>query len=153
MYMCWRVNAEATFWVFGAPYLVSSLLLMFGNWSQHIFINPKNHTSSWNLTYNIINTPMNQLTYNDGYHIAHHVHSTLHWSQLPHWFLANEQRLAEHGALTFEGLDYFLIGVYVMTGQLDRLADHYVHIGPKHLHRSPDAVRTTLRQWLAPIAQ
>jgi fatty acid desaturase len=146
-----RVSAQATFWTIIVPYLVSSLLLMFGNFSQHIFVNPKNHEDSFNLTYNLINSDMNKLTYNDGYHIGHHVHSTLHWAELPNWFNRNIDKLAERGAFTFHTLDYAAVGFFVMTGQLEKLATYYVNIGPKNTHRTPEQVVATMKEWLKPI--
>ena len=65
----------ATTWVFVLPFWVSSLALMFGNWSQHIFIDPGAPRSSYRLTYNCINCPDNRRTYNDGFHIVHHLNS------------------------------------------------------------------------------
>ena len=34
----WSLNSVATAWVFVAPYFITSFALMFGNWSQHIFV-------------------------------------------------------------------------------------------------------------------
>jgi len=147
----YRVSPQATFWVVFAPYLASSFLLMFGNWSQHILVNPKNHTDSYNLAYNIINSEMNKLTYNDGYHIGHHVHSTLHWAELPSWFNRNIDKLASKGSFTFRDLDYVAIGFFCMTGQLEKLADYYVNIGPAESHRSKDEIVKTMREWFKPI--
>jgi fatty acid desaturase len=147
----YRISPQATFFTFVAPYLVSSLLLMFGNWSQHILVNPKNHEDSFNLAYNIINTEMNTMTYNDGYHIGHHVHSTLHWSELPNWFNRNIDKLAEKGSFTFRELDYAAIGFLCMTGQLEKLANYYVNIGPKETHRTKEQVISTMKEWFKPI--
>ena len=30
--LCWRVNPVATLWCWGVPFMVSTFLLMFGNW-------------------------------------------------------------------------------------------------------------------------
>jgi hypothetical protein len=50
LYLTAQVNAVATFWAFGLPFLFCSAALMFGNWSQHIFINPDNPRSNYSLT-------------------------------------------------------------------------------------------------------
>ena len=99
MYFLYQANSIATFWVFLLPTFVCSLLLsklgnhvltinvmvmmaVFGNWSQHIFVDPKKPDCNYHLTYNIINTPLNQKTFNDGYHLEHHVQSRRHWSEV-----------------------------------------------------------------------
>mmetsp|Transcript_4617 Transcript_4617/g.16796 ORF Transcript_4617/g.16796 Transcript_4617/m.16796 type:complete len:84 (-) Transcript_4617:416-667(-) len=58
------------------------MVAVFGNWSQHIFVDPKKPDCNYHLTYNIINTPLNQKTFNDGYHLEHHVQSRRHWSEV-----------------------------------------------------------------------
>ena len=49
LFLCYRVNPVGTFYVFLLPYCVTSLGLMFGNWSQHIFIDPENSRSNHGL--------------------------------------------------------------------------------------------------------
>jgi len=61
--------------------------------SQHIFINPDCPDDPHGITYNCIACPDNARTYNDGYHILHHLNSRLHWRQLPAHFL---DTLADH---------------------------------------------------------
>jgi len=108
----------ATTWVFIVPYIFSSFLLMLGNWCQHIFIDPSRYNNSYALTYNLINTPMNKLTYNDGYHIVHHLYSQLHWSELPKYFNQNLEKFIKNDSLTFEGMEYLEIGFYVFFWEI-----------------------------------
>lgn len=64
-----QVCVNATFWCFMVPMPLTSLALMFGNWSQHIFIDPKvakrrsSESCNYGLTYNCINHFENQKTY------------------------------------------------------------------------------------------
>ncbi len=36
----WRVAPMATLWSLVVPFFVSTFALMFGNWSQHVFVDP-----------------------------------------------------------------------------------------------------------------
>ncbi len=36
----WRFNPVATLWAVLLPFAVSTFALMFGNWSQHVFVDP-----------------------------------------------------------------------------------------------------------------
>ncbi|KAK9810976.1 hypothetical protein WJX73_002930 [Symbiochloris irregularis] len=124
--LSWRLRQTATLWVFVIPYLVTSLALMFGNWSQHMFLQPdaSPSKSGYKNAYNCVASKDNQLTFNDGYHIQHHLNSQLHWSELPQQFAST---LAEHGrqrALVFEGIGVFEVGMLVFMGRLHVLAKH-----------------------------
>lgn len=116
----WACNATATLWVLVLPFAVSSLALSFGNWygnsvqeegvylsmralcrschphprSQHIFIDPSAPRSDYHLTYNCVGCQDNQRTFNDGYHVVHHVNSKIHWADMPAQFEATLERLA-----------------------------------------------------------
>merc|ERR1711904_458696 len=112
--MCYgySVNPIATTFTFVLPFFISSLAMMFGNWSQHIFVDPQRPTVDYALTYNCINHIENLYTFNDGYHIVHHVNSVLHWSEMPQRFLDELPTYAKQGAITFSGLHFFEVGVY-----------------------------------------
>jgi len=147
--LLFRISPGPTTYVFILPFVISSFLLMLGNWCQHIFIDPKRYSSSYALTYNLINTPMNKLTYNDGYHIVHHLYSQKHWSELPNYFLENQQKFVDNNSLTFEGLEYLQIGFFVFFGKYERLAQHYVHLGGRR--KSDEELIIQLKGWLVPI--
>ena len=64
--------------------------------SQHIFVDVADPGNAFRSTYNCVDCPDNQKTFNDGYHILHHLNSQTHWSQLPHAFIDAWDRHAEH---------------------------------------------------------
>lgn len=127
-YLSWNFNKLATFWVFIYPALLMSILLSFGNWSQHCLVDPERHESNYNLTYNCMNHPLNQVLFNDGYHVNHHINGGLHWSKLPSYFMENLETFAKNDGILFRGLHFSDVGFLVMTNQWKKLASHYVYV-------------------------
>lgn len=148
------VSVGAMWWCLGLPYIVTMSAMAFGNWSQHIFVNPEDPYSNYSLTYNCIDTFQNQTTFNDGYHVIHHANARLHWSEIPEYFYKKEvqDRHIKGGALTFRNIHFFDVGVLVMTGQLRKLVqNHYVHLGTEESAPTVDEVEAKLRKWLLPV--
>eukprot|EP00850_Spirogloea_muscicola_P011254 SM000069S20691 [mRNA] locus=s69:213200:215070:+ [translate_table: standard] len=139
----------ATLWVLIVPVFITSFALMFGNWSQHIFVDPARPRNNYALTYNLVQSADNQKTFNDGYHIVHHVNSKLHWTELPKRFIETLGKHAEEDALVFNGLGFFDVGILVFAGRLDVLANRYVNLGQKQ--RSQEEIIALLRERLRPI--
>lgn len=136
-------------WCLVAPFFLSSFLMMFGNWSQHIFIDPRTPRSNYSLTYNCVNAADNQKTFNDGYHILHHLNSQIHWLDLPHKFMETMDVHAREDALIFKDIHFVDIGILVFTGQLKKLATHYVNIGQPE--RSEEELVAMFKERLVPI--
>jgi fatty acid desaturase len=151
LYKLYQFNSMATISVFLGPFLITSFALMFGNWSQHIFVDPARPRNNYALTYNCVNTFDNQVTFNDGYHIVHHVNSRLHWSLMPEEFMKNIETFGKEDALTFEGIGFFQVGLYVFTGQLEKLAKCVVTL-PGQKKRTVDEWVAVFRERLPPVA-
>ena len=118
----WRLNPTATLWVVVLPFFVCSFPLMFGNWSQHIFVDGSKPRSGYANTYNLANNPDNMKAFNDGYHVLHHLDSKLHWSEFPEQFVARLDKMHANEALSFEDITFFEVGVFVFLGRLEYLA-------------------------------
>ncbi|EFJ49187.1 hypothetical protein VOLCADRAFT_120780 [Volvox carteri f. nagariensis] len=149
----WRLNSVATLWSLVVPFFVSTFALMFGNWSQHIFVDPDDPRNSYRSTYNCLACPDNCRTYNDGYHIIHHLNSRLHWSELPKRFIATMSAHDENDALVFRGIGFFDVGFMVFTKQLDKLATYIVPCGPNQAKRSHEEWVALLRHRLRPASK
>lgn len=146
------VSFRATMWVLVVPHYVAMSAMSFGNWSQHILVDPKQPDSNYALTYNCLDSPTNRTTFNDGYHIIHHANARLHWSEMPQAFYDSREKHLNSGAMTFRGVHFFDVGILVMTKQLRKLAEHYVHLGTKDTAPTVQAVEEMLRERLKPMA-
>jgi hypothetical protein len=48
---------------------------------------------------------------------------------MPYEFLINLDKYAENQVVIFDNLGFFDVGILVMTGNWDKLYEHYVHLG------------------------
>lgn len=142
-------NWKAAIIVFVVPVLFVRFMMMAGNWAQHSFIDPKQPGNAYVNSITCINCRYNQRAFNDGYHIGHHVQASRHWTDMPGDFQANIPRYAAEGAVVFDGLDHFMVWLYLMLGRFDWLARHYVNLDGKP--RSEAEVIALLRERVLPI--
>jgi hypothetical protein len=146
-------NPAAALWLLPIPYALSSLLLMFGNWSQHVFVNPAAPRSPLGMAYTCVNHADNQRTFNDGYHASHHANARTHWSELPGAFMAAAGAHGAADALAFHGVHFFEVGVATTlmgTAGLSWLARRAVAL-PGAPRRTETELVAELRRRLAPI--
>jgi hypothetical protein len=118
-------NGFATLLVFIIPFVFARIVMMLGNWAQHAFVDPNNPEEN---TINCINTPYNKTCWNDGYHYIHHERPALHYTDIPGEFLKRKSELAQRKILTFEGIHYLHIFLWLMTKRYDKLAARLVNI-------------------------
>jgi fatty acid desaturase len=153
-YVLWCIRPAFMLWTLFIPQVVLSMFLMFGNFSQHIFIDEDDYTNDHLLTVNLIDTDYNAMTFNDGYHIVHHKYPILHWSLIPQRFLT-EPELQSHAkahAICLRGLDYFWLGLYVMTGQLRKIAvKHFLPCNETQAKMTVDEIVEFLKGKLRPV--
>ena len=91
-------------------------------------MDPLKPRCNYHLAYNVVNDGCNQRSFNDGYHVEHHLNPRRHWTDLPGSFAENVGRYAEEDAVVFEGVDNMAVGVLVMLGRYDVLARHLVQL-------------------------
>merc|ERR1711924_276170 len=92
----------------------------------------------------------NQETFNDLFHIEHHVSPNTHWAELPYKFLSLLPKHKEKDSLIFTGVHPDEIHSLIYAGKLEQLADHYVNIGqPSGVSKA--VLVAEMRRRLAPI--
>lgn len=125
--MCF-VNLKATLVIFVIPLLFARLVMMLGNWTQHAFIDHANPDNLYTNSINCINTKYNQVCFNDGYHIIHHLRPGMHYTDMPGEFLKRKDEFAANKAIVFDGIHYLHVFMYLLTKRYDKLADNLVNI-------------------------
>lgn len=146
----WLSGWQAAFVVFVAPVLIVRTLMMMGNWGQHAFVDPNDSANSYRNSISCINTRYNRRCFNDGYHIVHHLRPALHYTEMPGEFEANRARYGAEDAIVFDGLDYFQVWLYLMTGRFKRLARAFIRL-PGAPDRSESEAIAFLKSRLVPI--
>ena len=119
------INFHATLFIFIIPFFFARIVMMLGNWTQHAFVDLNNMEDN---TINCINTKYNKACWNDGYHAVHHVRPALHYTEIPGEFLKNKEYFVKQKTLTFDGIHYLHIFIWLMTKRYDKLAKHVVNV-------------------------
>ena len=80
--LIWLIAYKPFYWIllFLIPMVSGLVITVFTTYFHHAGIESDDHYRS---SYNIINPWYNLFTWNLGYHTAHHLRWSLHWSQLP----------------------------------------------------------------------
>ena len=125
------LNWEATLVVFVIPVIFTRFMMMAGNWAQHAFIDLNTPDNCFRNSITCINSSYNKKCFNDGYHIGHHLHPSMHWTEMPVDFKKNIDRYAEEKAIVFQKLDYFLIWFLLMTKNYKSLSKYFVDLSPE----------------------
>lgn len=122
------VSFKATFWTFVLPFLISRVIMMLGNWTQHAFIDLDDPGNPFKNSITCINVHYNHKCWNDGYHISHHQKPHMHWTEHPVYFMKTIDDYAKNKAIIFDGLDFLQIFFLLMNKKYEKLADHMVNL-------------------------
>jgi fatty acid desaturase len=137
--------------VFLIPLVLIRSLMMAGNWGQHAFVAADAPENPYKASITCINSRYNRRCFNDGYHIGHHLQARAHWTELPVEFEKNIAEYAKNDAIVFEGLDFFLVWVLLMTRRFSTLSKAFVRL-PGAPERTDAEVEAFLKERLRPFA-
>lgn len=146
------VSWQATLIVFVAPVLIMRTLMMAGNWGQHAFVDPATPDCDFRSSITCINSRYNRRCFNDGYHIIHHLKPALHYTEMADEFDKNRALYGKEDAIVFEGVDFFVVWLLLMTGQKKALAKRFVRL-PGAPARTDDEVIELMNRRLRPFDQ
>ena len=124
-----QIAPIATTYVLILPLLIVSFALMRGNQLQHMFVSGDDPTCDFKHSYDLCNCPSNKTSFNDGFHIEHHLSPMTPWFDLPQKFLATLPKHRAKDSFIFSHITPDQVHAHVYSGRLDLLADHYVNIG------------------------
>ncbi len=144
------VNWQATVAVFIFTFFISRVLMMMGNWIQHAFIDPDHPDNPFKSCITCLNIKYNQIAWNDGYHVSHHIKPTLHWTEHPASFLSDINRYAENRSVVFDGLSFPGVFINLMRKRYDVLAKYIVNINDTY--KSDAEIITMLRERTKPFS-
>jgi fatty acid desaturase len=124
----WFVRWQAVVVVFLIPFLVTRIIQMIGNWTQHAFLDATDPGNPFKNSVTCINTKYNKKCWNDGYHASHHFKPAMHWTEHPTFFLKNLDKYSDNQAIVFENLEYLGIFLLLMRKRYDKLAGYFVNV-------------------------
>lgn len=148
--MC-LVDWKATLVVFILPMLIFRFVAMVGNWVQHTFVDPEDPGNDYRNSITCINVKFNHRCWNDGYHISHHIHPTMHWTEHPVFFREHLAEFGRNKAVVFNGLDFGAVFLLLLRDRYDKLAEHFVDVGNNF--RTDEEVIAFLRSRTARIPE
>lgn len=146
LWLDWRFGVIA----FVAPYVIVRFMMMAGNWGQHAFVNTARKNDGLSNSITCINVGYNKRAFNDGYHIGHHLKMNRHWTELPKDLADNVDTYVREGAIVFQGIDFFMVSLFLWTGRWNILAKKFVRLDGKE--RSDEDVIRMLKSRVQPIA-
>lgn len=122
------VNWQATLMVFILPFIISRLIMMMGNWTQHAFVDQEDPGNAYKNSITCVNVKYNKKCWNDGYHITHHIKPYMHWTEHPEEFMETREEYVKNKAIVFQGIGFLGIFVFLMQKRYDKLADSFVNL-------------------------
>ena len=144
------INWRGALVVFVIPLCFTRFMMMAGNWGQHAFVDEREPGNCYRNSITCINCGYNRRCFNDGYHIAHHIKATRHWTEMPGDLADNESTYRKEGAIVIQGIDFFIVWLLLMLGRYDWIASRVVSLDGEV--RTQAEIEALLRQRTRRIA-
>lgn len=120
---------QAALVVLVIPYVWTRLNFAAGNWAQHAFVDAADPANAYLNTITCVEPGFNELTFNSGYHSAHHAELRVHWSELATDFAAQRERYLRERAIVFEGINFGHVFLALMAKRWSWLAARHAPCG------------------------
>ncbi len=139
------INFNAAMIVFVIPTIVCWFAMISGNWAQHAFIDNADTESPYTMSHSCIENDYNKICFNDGFHITHHIHPRMHWTEMPLDFEKNKDEYISRKAVVFRKLDWQKVWFLLMFKRYDVLAKYYVQREDESSQLSKDEIIAHLK--------
>ena len=155
--LCWfgmvatmaMINWAAALVVFLIPMILMRWLMMSGNFAQHAFVDVDDPDNPYRNSTHITNSPYNHRSYNDGYHIIHHIRPAMHWSEMAAYYEDNVQEFIDNDAIVFDGIrDNQHVWLLLMTRNYDKLAECLVDFKGRTHEEKVDFIKSRVQRTL-----
>jgi fatty acid desaturase len=144
----WRF--QPTLIVFIVPLFLCRTVMMCANWAQHAFVDPDMPADPFKSGAMCIEPVHNKATYNEGFHILHHMKPTIHYSELQSHWEQNPKWYGERDMIVFDKIDFVVVWFLLMTKNYELLAKCFVRL-PGAPARTHEEVVAFLRNRVTPI--
>jgi fatty acid desaturase len=108
------------------PHLSTLLYLAAVNYVWHAFHDPAVPDDEYVNSTTILNGQYNVL--NEDYHVAHHLHPQLHWTEMPRHYTDNLDVYRERRATLFRDTHEFELFFWILFRRFDLLSEHFVDL-------------------------
>eukprot|EP00010_Vexillifera_abyssalis_P004494 CAMPEP_0201556106 /NCGR_PEP_ID=MMETSP0173_2-20130828/53160_1 /ASSEMBLY_ACC=CAM_ASM_000268 /TAXON_ID=218659 /ORGANISM="Vexillifera sp., Strain DIVA3 564/2" /LENGTH=473 /DNA_ID=CAMNT_0047968191 /DNA_START=242 /DNA_END=1659 /DNA_ORIENTATION=+ len=111
------------------PFFEATIFFAGISYMWHCWVDPKDPYNPYVSSVTIINGHDN--IWNEDYHVVHHDALSVHWSLAPAHFEAHKDRYAKYNATVFEDCEEGLMLYWMLSGNWDELANHFVDLNGK----------------------
>lgn len=102
------------------------------NYTWHAFVDPKDPDNEYIKSITILKGQYN--LFNEDFHVEHHIRPGLHWSKSEDEYRKRFSDYVENAATVFEDTQEFELFTWILIGDWDELAKHFVDLSGKLSH-------------------